>query len=358
MIQLTVNGERHEVSCDPEMPLLWLLRDKLVLRGTKYGCGVGVCGICTVLLDGEPNHACMVPAHKANGHAVTTIEGLVRDGHTLVQAWIDEQVPQCGYCQPGQIMAAAGLLNRTPDPSTGEIAAAMTGVLCRCGTYQRIQRAVQRAVEPPVGSSPTALHGPSGGPPDSGVALNPWLRVHSDNSVTIVVNHSEMGQGVTTALAMLVAEELEVDLDQVRTEFAPADPRYVNPRFGIQLTGGSTAVRGEWEQLRKAGASARLMLRKAAARQWGVQEKACVARHGQVIHTSTSRVLDYSDLSASAAQLKPPQRVSLKRVADWRVLGRAGQALRAPPRARTQGARRRLRRAAVSACGQPASGAR
>ncbi len=329
-MQITVNGERRELSADPEMPLLWLLRDKLHLRGTKYGCGVGICGICTVLLDGEPNHACMVPARKADGGTVITIEGLAQGDHPLIKAWIDEQVPQCGYCQPGQVMAAAALLSRKPDPSDAEIADAMSGVLCRCGTYQRVHRAIREAVAQPEDASHVVSTGLPDRASDVGVALNPWLRIHGDNSVTIVINHSEMGQGVTTGLAMLVAEELEVDLDRIHTEFAPADPRYVNPRFGIQLTGGSTAVRGEWEQLRKAGASARLMLLDAAARQWRVPAKDCMAKHGQVMHAPSARALNYSDLAPSAAKLKPPRRVELKPVGDWRLIGRAVPRLEIP----------------------------
>jgi len=146
MISLTVNGEKREVDASPDTPLLWVLRDSLALTGTKYGCGVSQCGACTVHLDGMPVRACVTPVSAAAGKTVTTIEGLASPvGRRLQEAWIAEQVPQCGYCQSGQLMAAAALLAKTPFPTDAEINAAMSGVLCRCGTYQRIRRAIHRA---------------------------------------------------------------------------------------------------------------------------------------------------------------------------------------------------------------------
>ena len=146
MISLTVNGEKREVDASPDTPLLWVLRDSLALTGTKYGCGVSLCGACTVHLDGMPARACVTPVSAAAGKQVTTIEGLASPvGRRLQEAWIAEQVPQCGYCQSGQLMAAAALLAKTPFPTDAEVDAAMSGVLCRCGTYQRIRRAIHRA---------------------------------------------------------------------------------------------------------------------------------------------------------------------------------------------------------------------
>jgi len=146
MISLTVNGEKREVDASPDTPLLWVLRDSLALTGTKYGCGISQCGACTVHLDGVPVRACVTPVAAAAGKQVTTIEGLASPvGRRLQEAWIAEQVPQCGYCQSGQLMAAAALLAKTPFPTNAEIDAAMSGVLCRCGTYQRIRRAIHRA---------------------------------------------------------------------------------------------------------------------------------------------------------------------------------------------------------------------
>jgi isoquinoline 1-oxidoreductase subunit alpha len=146
LFQLTVNNHAYTVDVDPEMPLLWVLRDVLNMTGTKYSCGSGQCGACTVHLDGSPVHSCTRTVSRIENAKITTIEGLSPDGtHPLQQAWWEESVPQCGYCQPGQIMRAAALLAKTPDPTDQEIDDYMAGNLCRCGTYQRIRRAIHRA---------------------------------------------------------------------------------------------------------------------------------------------------------------------------------------------------------------------
>jgi aerobic-type carbon monoxide dehydrogenase small subunit (CoxS/CutS family) len=145
-ITLRVNGTPRGVEADADTPLLWILRDTLQLTGTKYGCGAGLCGACTVHLDGDAVRACVTTLGEARGRDVTTIEGLAADPHhVLLRAWLAEQVPQCGWCQPGQIMQAAALLARRPQPTADEIAATMSEILCRCGTYARIGRAVRRA---------------------------------------------------------------------------------------------------------------------------------------------------------------------------------------------------------------------
>lgn len=144
--QLTVNGVTHTVHADPEMPLLWVIRDFLGLTGTKYGCGQSLCGACTIHLDGNPIRSCVLPVSAAAGKRITTIEGLSSDGqHPLQKAWVDCDVPQCGYCQAGQLMTAAALLRDNPKPTDQQIDAAMSGNLCRCGTYVRIRRAVKQA---------------------------------------------------------------------------------------------------------------------------------------------------------------------------------------------------------------------
>jgi isoquinoline 1-oxidoreductase subunit alpha len=144
---LTINGERRTVDVAPDTPLLWVLRDNVGLTGTKFGCGIGQCGACTVQLDGVPVRSCSLPVSLAAGKKVTTIEGLSPDAsHPLQRAWLEEDVPQCGYCQSGQLMAAAALLEKNKNPSDAEIDAAMTNV-CRCGTYNRIRKAIKRAAK-------------------------------------------------------------------------------------------------------------------------------------------------------------------------------------------------------------------
>ena len=145
---LTVNGKKVEVDVDPNTPLLWVLRDHLNLVGTKYGCGIAQCGTCTVHLNGTPIRSCVLPVVSVGNQRITTIEGLSRDGtHPVQQAWLELDVPQCGYCQAGQIMTAAALLEQNPSPSDEEIDAAMDGNICRCGTYVRIHQAVKNAAQ-------------------------------------------------------------------------------------------------------------------------------------------------------------------------------------------------------------------
>ena len=147
-MKLTVNGVEREVTAPSDMPLLWALRDLLGLTGTKFGCGIAQCGACTVHLDGTPRRSCVTPISAAAGKKITTIEGLSADGsHPVQRAWTELDVVQCGYCQSGQIMSAAALLGETPDPTDADIDAALSGNICRCGTYQRIRAAVHRAAE-------------------------------------------------------------------------------------------------------------------------------------------------------------------------------------------------------------------
>lgn len=142
MLKLIVNGRAHPLDVEPDMPLLWVLRDHLGLLGTKYGCGVAECGACTVLMNGEPVRACVVPVSAAAGQSVVTIEGLAQDGiHRVQQAWIDHEVPQCGYCQSGMILAVVALLDKHPRPTDADIDAGVTN-LCRCGSYPRVRAAI------------------------------------------------------------------------------------------------------------------------------------------------------------------------------------------------------------------------
>jgi aerobic-type carbon monoxide dehydrogenase small subunit (CoxS/CutS family) len=146
MVGFSVNGKAVNVDVDPATPLLWVIREHLGLTGTKYGCGMALCGACTVHINGDAVRSCVAPVSRASGQAVTTIEGLSADlSHPLQRAWIEEDVPQCGYCQSGQLMSAAVLLREKPQPTDEDIDEAMTGNICRCGTYPRIRRAIHRA---------------------------------------------------------------------------------------------------------------------------------------------------------------------------------------------------------------------
>jgi isoquinoline 1-oxidoreductase alpha subunit len=148
MISLNINGDDQELDVDPTTPLLWVIRETIGLTGTKFGCGIAQCGACTVHLNGSPVRSCVTPVQAAAGQQVTTIEGITNgedDLHPIQQAWIDEQVPQCGYCQSGQIMSAVALIDSNPSPSDADIDAAMSGNICRCGTYSRMRRGIKRA---------------------------------------------------------------------------------------------------------------------------------------------------------------------------------------------------------------------
>lgn len=146
IFNLNINGKKHQVDVDPDTPMLWVLRDHIKLVGTKYGCGIGQCGACTVHLDGNAIRSCSLPVSSINDQAITTIEGLSENGdHPLQEAWIEHDVPQCGYCQAGQIMNAASMLKNNPNPSDDEIEAVMNGNICRCGTYTRIKAAIKTA---------------------------------------------------------------------------------------------------------------------------------------------------------------------------------------------------------------------
>jgi isoquinoline 1-oxidoreductase alpha subunit len=171
MIKLKVNGQARQFDGDPEMPLLWVLRDELDLKGTKFGCGMGLCGACTVHLNGKPIRSCSTPVSAADNATVITIEGLSPDGsHPVQVAWQELDVPQCGYCQAGQIMSACALLAKTPKPTDAEIDSAMNGNLCRCGTYLRIRAAIHKAAE---ATPAKAAEKPATNAPRTGVRLSP-----------------------------------------------------------------------------------------------------------------------------------------------------------------------------------------
>lgn len=327
MITLQVNGKRHRLSCGEDTPLLVVLRDHLGLKGAKYACDGGECGNCTVLVDGAPTLACAMAVGEVGDREVTTIEGLARTpDHPVIQAWLAEQVPQCGFCQPAMVLAASALLTRNRPPDDDDIDGALGGILCRCGTYARVRRAVHRAAQGgTVGGDtirPTGQAAPTG---NVVFSPNPWVRITDEGTVVILIDHSEMGQGVNTALATLVAEELDVDPARVVTRFAPAAPEYINTLTGTQMTAGSTSVREAWLKLRRAGAQARAMLVRAAAEEWEVPPGECRTAAGEVFHMPTARRASYAALAGAAAAQPTPEadEVPLKAPDQFRYLGRA-----------------------------------
>jgi isoquinoline 1-oxidoreductase beta subunit len=329
MKTFTINGQVLKADVDQEMPLLWVLRDVLGITGTKFGCGMGRCWGCTVLVAGKARPSCTIKAGAAEGLEITTIEGVPLD-HPVKLAWVEEQVPQCGYCQPGQILQAVSLLSEKPDPSDEDIAKAMQRNLCRCGTYSRIKAAVKRASNM-IKSSKKAGAAPIKNPSiaSTGVsaesfALNPFVRISADGLVTVIAKHFETGQGIYTGLATILAEELDADWSLVRVESAPADETiYNNLFFGpIQATGGSTSVANSYEQYRQAGAKARAMLIAAAAGAWGVPAEEISVKKGMVKHVRSGRQATFGELVQKAAAMAPPAPIRLKDPKAFELIGR------------------------------------
>jgi isoquinoline 1-oxidoreductase beta subunit len=324
--RLIVNGSSIALPQEAsELPLLWFLRDRLGLKGAKFGCGHGGCGACLVEADGEAMTACNHPAAAFLGKSVKTIEAIAaEEDNPVIRAWLAEQVPQCGYCQPGMIVAANALLARDPKPSDHAIDQALSHVLCRCGTYPRARRAVHRAAEGRWAGAPfpEARMTPAPQAPASAVVFNPWVKIARDGTVVVVIGQAEMGQGITTSLPMLVAEELGVPLERVATETAPADHIYDNPFIHEQMTVGSLSIRTNWERMRRAGAEVRERLIAAAAARWNVAAKECRAQEGEVVHTLSGRALNFGALAEAAAALSAPKNPPLKSIDEFELLGK------------------------------------
>ncbi len=361
MAKLKINGQLVEVTVDGSTPLLWVLREHLGLTGTKYSCGIGLCGSCTVHIDGEAARACVVAVSELEeGQDIVTIEGLSEnDDHPVQQAWAELDVPQCGYCQPGMIMTAAALLAKNPDPSDADIDATMTNI-CRCGTFNRVRRGIHLAVEieqerevvmskerinvsrreflirsgaagagfalgltvPLIGRTASAAEGSSAA--DAEVPeINAWVVIQPDDAVIIRIARSEMGQGTLTGLAQLVAEELECDWSKVTTEYpTPGENLRRDRVWGSFSTGGSRGIRESHLYVRKGGAVARQMLIEAAADAWGVPHER-VPRREQRHHPCARRAqtTSYGKVAKAAAELWPPEQVELKDPKDWKLIG-------------------------------------
>src|SRR5437899_54940 len=285
-MKLSINGADVEVDDrHAKTPLLWVLRDVLGLHGTKFGCGIGYCAACTVLLNGKNTKSCQTPAERALGKSVVTVEGASGPVVDAVRdVWYRGNVVQCGYCQPGQTLAATALLESNPDPDDAAVDDWMSGNLCRCGTYQRIRSAIHDAAETlAAGTDPGRLVVP--GPPEvhrltpeeAADPVHPYVRVREDGTIVVFSTQLEAGQGIHTGFATLVAEELDADFDSVRVVNAANGTGangdvYGNPDIGgaFQLTGASNSMKGSFLRYRRAGAQARARLVEAAGEAWQV----------------------------------------------------------------------------------------
>jgi len=353
MIGFTLNGKRVSVDLPGDIPLLWVLREYLQLTGTKYGCGIGQCGSCTVHVNGSAVRSCTKKLASVADADVVTIEGLGADQpHPLQKHWIQEQVPQCGYCQSGALMQAADLLNKQPDPGEADIIKAMNPILCRCMTYPGMKKAIQGAARemqdnpapPPEGPTPVggAYKTGTGGsvvfgwPPEQNRAHNLWFEMDAAGRTTINITKTEMGQHVGTSLAQILAEELEVRWEDVRIRHVDTNP----PKWGPQITGGSWSVHTTFDDLSRAGAAGRIALIRAGAALLGADPERCYAECSTVIDRDSGRSMAYGDIirrQPVPAEMEADElaRISLKKRADYKILGNSLPALDIP--AKTDG---------------------
>jgi isoquinoline 1-oxidoreductase beta subunit len=339
-VRLNVNGADVEVDDRfAASPLLWVLRDVLGMHGTKYGCGIGYCAACTVLIDGRNTKSCQTPAGQAVGKAVTTVEGASGPVVDAVRdAWHRRNVVQCGYCQGGQTLAATALLEADRSPDDAAVAQWMNGNLCRCGTYPRIRDAIREAAgtlaagrKPDPLTADAELEMQPLTPEELADPVHPYVRIHPDGIVVAYSNQIEMGQGVHTGLATIVAEELDADFASVRVINAangatPGGDVYGTPAGGgfIQLTGASTSTVGFWARYRLAAAQARARLAAAAAQAWGVPAEEVEISSGVVSHRS-GKSAGFGDLAVRAAQLPVPDGVQPKDPGQYKLIGREGR---------------------------------
>ena len=337
-MKLVVNGADVEVDDRHEKtPLLWVLRDVLGLQGTKFGCGAGFCAACTVLIDGRNTKSCQTTTDRAAGKVVTTVEGAAGPVVDAVRdAWHRGNVVQCGYCQPGQTLAAVSLLESDPAPDDAKIDQWMSGNLCRCGTYPRIRAAIHTAAgtlaagEDPgqlVASPDPEMHRLT--PDEMADPVHPYIRIREDGTIVAYSSQIEMGQGIHTALATIVAEELDAEFDSVRVVNAsngggPPKDVYGNPDSGgiFQFTGASTSTKGFWIRYRLVAAQARARLAAAAAELWGLPADEVTFDRG-VAHHPSGRRATFGELAARAELLPIPDGVQPKSLSDYALIGGA-----------------------------------
>jgi nicotinate dehydrogenase subunit B len=338
---LVVNGAEHTVSCEPDTPLLDVLRHDLGLSGPAFGCGQGLCGACMVLINGRAQSSCNLPVSAANG-PVTTVEGLPSGGrlHPVQQAFLDEQAAQCGYCTAGMVITAVDLLRDNPAPVEKDVRAALEGNLCRCGTHGRIVRAVLRA----AGQAPSPPSRPACPPPrpasaaprpasaalPGSLAANPvlarWLDFGRDGEVTVRSGKVEYGQGIWTALTQVAAEELQVDLARVR--MAPVSTS-TSPDEGF--TAGSRSVQDSGSALRQVCAQVRELLLAVAAARLAVDPETLSVADGQILAAGRPTGLSYWSLaSPGTLDRAAGDPVPSRPAGEWTVAGRPAPRLDLP----------------------------
>ena len=339
-MDLFVNGTALEVDDrHSRTPLLWVLREVLGERGTKFGCGSGFCAACTVLIDGRNQKSCQLSVEQTIGKAITTVEGASgKIVDAVREAWHKGNVVQCGYCQPAQTLAAVALLQSNSAPNDKAIDDAMSGNICRCGTYPRIRSAIHEAARTLAsGVSPAALQRspiPNAGqitPAEAADPVHPYVRVKEDNTIVVFSTQIEMGQGIHTGFATLVAEEMDADFDAVRVVNAangrgPNGDVYGNPDSGgsHQWTGASNSMKGSFERYRRAGAQARARLVAAAADAWAVPVEEIKVSNGVLSHAN-SRHARFGEFALRAEALPAPSDVWLKDLSQFKLIGREGR---------------------------------
>ena len=339
-MKLVVNGAEVEVDDrHAKTPLLWVLRDVLGLHGTKFGCGAGFCAACTVLIDGRNTKSCQTATERALGKSVTTVEGASGPVVDAVRtAWHRGNVVQCGYCQPGQTLAAVSLLESNPAPDDAKIDEWMSGNLCRCGTYPRIRAAIHEAAgtlaaagDPDPLVAVPELDGGRLTPEEASDPVHPYIRIREDGTVVAYSSQLEMGQGIHTGLATIVAEELDADFESIRVVNAangggPPKDVYGNPDAGsaFQYTGASSSTRGFWVRYPLAAAQARARLAAAAAELWDVGPDEVEFERGVVRHAS-GREATFGQLAARAEQLPVPDGVQPKDRSEYKLIGGEGR---------------------------------
>jgi CO/xanthine dehydrogenase Mo-binding subunit/aerobic-type carbon monoxide dehydrogenase small subunit (CoxS/CutS family) len=319
-ISLRVNGRVHHVRVEPDTPLIYVLRNDLGLKGAKLGCGLGQCGACKVLLDGRAVHACRIAVRSVRGREVTTVEGLgtaedlhpADTLHPVQRAFLDEQAVQCGYCTPGMIVTAAALLRRNPNPSDDEIRAAMAGSLCRCGTHDRILRAVRRAAGRPDASPSYEIQVAEEGEPEPEPSLprplvgtpdlDAWVRVNTEGTITLFTGKVELGQDLRTAVAMIGAEELDVSLERIRIVMADTER---SPDEGYTVSSMSLETSGN--AIRYAAAEVRRIALEMAHEELEAPAERLTVRDGTIADPATGRSVTYWDLLAGRRLGAPVQ---------------------------------------------------